>query len=84
MKLTLGCEVPTKSGTQWLDEDEEWFNCPINFINESAMDFLKKYDAYKNNFATPPDYEKQSAVFNEAIKYFEGEVAHFTEVKTGK
>ena len=48
------------------------------------MNFLSKYDAYKNHFATPPDYEKQNAVFNEAVKYFESQVSHFTEMKTGK
>jgi hypothetical protein len=84
MKLTLGCETPTQAPSEWLDEKEEWFNCPINFISGDCMNFLSKYDAYKNHFATPPDYEKQNAVFNEAVKYFESQVSHFTEMKTGK
>jgi hypothetical protein len=67
-----------------LDEKEEWFSCPINFISEGCVSFLSKYDAYKNYFATPPDYEKQSAAFNEAVKYFESQILHFTEIKTGK
>ena len=84
MKLTLGCETPTQAPVEWLDENEQWFNCPINFINESAMAFLSKYDSYKNGMAAPPDYGRQAASFFEAVKYFESQLTHFIEVKTGK
>ena len=84
MKKTLGCEEPTQAPAEWLDEDELWFNCPINFINETAMSFLSKYDAYKNHMATPPDVDQQSAAYFEAVLYFESQLSHFVEIKTGK
>jgi hypothetical protein len=84
IKENLGCESPTQTPAAWLDENEEWFNCPIRFINKSTLDFIEKYDAYRNKMATPPDFDKQSARFNIAVKYFESELSRFIEMKQGK
>ena len=84
IKESLGCDGPTQTPAAWLDEEEQWYNCPIKFINQSSLDFIEKYDAYKNKMATPPDYEKQSARFNMAIRFFESELSRFIEMKQGK
>ena len=84
IKDTLGCDGPTQAPARWLDENEEWFNCPIKFIKQDALDFLDKFDSYKNNISTPPDYENQAARFLEAVGYFNSCVNRYTEIKQGK
>lgn len=83
-KDNLGCENPTQTPAAWLDENEEWYNCPLKFIPMSVIDFLEKYDAYKNSIASPPDFENQSAKFIIAVRYFENHINKYNRIKQGK
>jgi hypothetical protein len=83
-KDSLGCENTTQTPAAWLDEDEEWHNCPIKFVSQSVIDFMEKYDSYKNKMATPPDFENQSAKFNSAVRIFESYLSKYNEMKQGK
>lgn len=69
---------------RWLDADEDWYNCPLKFVNNSIYDFIMKYDSYKNGTATPPDFEMQSARFNQAVRFFDSKVSEFIEMKKGE
>jgi hypothetical protein len=84
MRETLGCEQPTQVPATWLEAEEEFYNCPIRFIPTCCYEFIEKYNAYKNKMATPPDYEKQSARFNQAVKVFENYLNQFIEEKQGR
>lgn len=69
---------------RWLDEDEEWFSCPLLFINQGSIEFINEYDSYNSRLAMPKQYNQQTAKFFEAVKYFESCVKRFTEMKQGK
>jgi hypothetical protein len=84
IKESLGCEQPTKTPSFWLEDKEEWWNCPRKFINQSVSDFLEKYDAYNKKLATPPDFDLQSARFNIAVKVFESYLVKFIAMKKGE
>jgi len=66
-----------------LDQDEEWYSCPLKFINQSCYDFLDKFDSYKNQMSTPPDFESQSYKFNTGVKAFEYYLNKYTSMKQG-
>ena len=53
IKEQLGCEKTTLEAV-WEDEEDAFFNCPFNFISSSTIDFLSRYDALKNGWATRP------------------------------
>lgn len=80
---TLGCEKPTQEPAHWLDENEAWYSCPIQFITQGCCEFMEKYDSYKSQLSTPPNYEKQSAKFIEGVKYYEHCLRKYTEMKQG-
>lgn len=84
IKESLGCEHPTQTPATWLDENEEWFNCPIQFISQSVFAFFEKYDSFKNGLSMPLNYEDQIGKFNLAVKSFEYYLNKFTEQKQGK
>lgn len=67
----LGCEKPTLEPAWYFSKEEEWYNCPRKFVMDSTIDFIKEYDALKNNIAAPEKFNEQSAKFIEAIEVFE-------------
>jgi len=83
IQKSLGCFESLEIAANWLGDEDDFFNCPRKFIMQSSYDFLEKYDLYKSNFATPCDYEKQSARFLIAKKIFENFVNAFIELKKG-
>jgi hypothetical protein len=83
IKKAQGCIEPLEKPARWIDEDEDWYNCPVRFICRSASDFLEEYNAYKKQIATPPVFGSHSAKFLEAVWVFEGMIAKFHEEQKG-
>jgi hypothetical protein len=84
VKDNLGCEKPTQVPARWFEDDEEWFNCPMQFIPRSCYEFVEKYDAYKGQIASPPDFENQAAKFNAGVKAYEYYLGKFMAQKQGQ
>ena len=84
IKEIRGCEKPTQTPAHWLDEDEDWYQCPRLFIPPKCWEFFNKYCSYKDDTATPPDFEKQSAKFNSAKIVYENYLAKFLKQKNGE
>jgi hypothetical protein len=84
IKEINGCEKPIETPATWLGEEDEFYNCPLQFILPSVYDMIEKLDSYKSRISTPPEFEKQSARFLSAVKLFEHYVYHFTMLKQGK
>jgi hypothetical protein len=55
----------------------------MKFIPESCWEFLRKYKSYAEKKATPPDYEKQSAKFNQGVETYEYYCKKLTAMKQG-
>jgi hypothetical protein len=80
----MGCKKPLEIAAKWLEDEEEFFNCPMQFITVGTCDFLEKYDCYKKGTATPPDYERQSANFITAAGLLERSIDKFLKLKKGE
>lgn len=79
----MGCEEPTQNPAVWFELEEEWYSCPIKFIMDNTLDFVKEYDSLKSNMAVAGKYGEQSSKYYEAITIFENYVAKFTKEKQG-
>jgi len=80
----LGCDKPTQAPANWLEKDEEWYNCPLLFICQSANDFMVEYDMYCKGFAQPLPFGKQSSKFYDGVREYESLLRKFTIEKQGK
>jgi hypothetical protein len=83
IKENLGCDQPTQTPARWLDEDEEWYNCPMRFIPSSVVSFILEYDSYKDKWSTPPRYGDFGAKFLQAKIYLENCLNKYTAMKQG-
>jgi hypothetical protein len=84
LKEAFGCDKPTQDPSQWLDEDGQWFNCPIKFVSDDSKEFIQEYDSYKDNGSMPLKYNEQSHKYLEAKRTYEFFEQKYREIKNGK
>ena len=84
IQKSRGCNAPSEVGVKWFNDEDDFWNCPIKFISQGVYEFLEKYDAYKSQLATPPDYEKQAAKFWEGVKALESYLVKFHKQQKGE
>jgi hypothetical protein len=73
-----------ETAATWLGPEDEFYNCPIQFVMQSSYEFLEKLDSYRSGVSTPPDFERHSAKFLIGVKVFESYLRYFTEMKKGE
>ena len=84
IKDSLGCEKPLETPAFWLGEDDEFYNCPRQFIMHNTYELIEQIDSYKSGLSTPPDFNNQSARFLLAVKVFDYYMSKFLALKQGK
>ena len=64
-----GCENPTQD-IVWEFDGDKFYNCPLKFIGNDAIEWYKEHSYYEMYVGTAPSYDKQSAWFIEATNLY--------------
>jgi hypothetical protein len=80
IKEARGCEKPLSVPMILMEADEEWYNCPLQFVSVGVEEFVGKYNSYKAGLATPPDFDFQSAKFIEGVHFFDHWTKKYSEM----
>ena len=74
-----GCEQPTQAAV-WVDEEHEFYGCPIRFISQAASEWYVEYAYYRELGGAPP-FGDQDARFIEAIREYNAHYMRFSREK---
>jgi hypothetical protein len=77
-KANLYCSGVSDNPIYKLD-DEEFYSCPIKFINIRISQWFDEYNYYQTFPGTAPTYNKCSAIFWEMTKLYRYYLNHFEE-----
>jgi hypothetical protein len=88
LKAAWGCENESRMAEPTFVDDDgnKYWNCPVRYIPDSIINFLREYDYYKRfPSALSIGYAAMSPRFKAAMEIYEAEyLANMKELQHGK
>ena len=78
-----GCDIPTQIPV-WEDEEDVFYNCPLQFIPNTVWDWAEEYGYNKSMPGTAHPFAKQSAKYLEFLHYYNIQMSRLRKKEDGE